>query len=77
MAFDGINDCICICDLSPLLGNRLKLLVVLADGVPLDKRALARHIAARLESYKVPQLYEAVDHIERTFNGKLNRKHYR
>ena len=77
MAFDGINDCICICDNSLVLGNRLKLLVVLADGITLDKRRLARHIADRLESYKVPLLYEAVPRIERTFNGKLNRKHYR
>lgn len=76
MAFGGVKDCICICEVSPVLGNRLKLLVVLDDGVALDKRALARHLASRLETYKVPQLYEAVPAIARTFNGKLNRKHY-
>ena len=77
MAFDGVKDCICICEVSPVLGNRLKLLVALDEGAALDKRALARHIASRLEPYKVPQLYEAVPAIARTFNGKLNRKHYR
>lgn len=77
MAFDGVKDCICICEVSPVLGNRLKLLVTLDEGTALDKRALARHIASRLETYKVPQLYEAVPAIARTFNGKLNRKHYR
>lgn len=77
MAFDGINDCICICDVSPVLGNRLKLLVALDESTTLDKRAIARHIAAQLEPYKVPQLYEQVPAIARTFNGKLDRKHYR
>lgn len=77
MAFDGVKDCICICEVSPVLGNRLKLLVALDEGAVLDKRALARHIASRLETYKVPQLYETVPAIARTFNGKLNRKHYR
>ena len=77
MAHDDVHDCICISDVSPVLGCRLKLLVVLKPGASLDKRALARHIAQRLESYKVPQLFQAVDHIERTFNGKLDRKFYR
>ena len=77
MAFDGVVDCICVCHVSPMLGNQLKLLVALAEGVELDKRALARFIASRLESHKVPMLYEKVGKIERTFNGKLNRKFYR
>ena len=77
MAHAVVEDCICISDISPVLGCRLKLLVVLKPGATLDKRALARHIALRLESYKVPQLYQAVERIERTFNGKLDRKHYR
>ena len=47
------------------------------EGAALDKRALARHIASRLETYKVPQLYEAVPAIARTFNGKLDRKYYK
>lgn len=77
LAFHGVEDCICICDPSPLLGNRLKLLVVKRPEVDFTTRELARHIATRLESYKMPQLYELVDTIRRTFNGKLDRKSYR
>ena len=29
-----------------------------------------------LEHYMIPQFFSIVDHIERTFNGKLNRKYY-
>ena len=49
----------------------------LADGVTLDKRRLALHLKEKLETYKVPQLYEQVATIHRTFNGKLDRKSYR
>ena len=38
---------------------------------------MARHIQKKVETYKVPLLYEMVDKIARTYNGKLDRKHYR
>ena len=72
-----VKDCICISAPHPITGNALKLLVVLADGCQLNKRQLALHLKERLEVYKIPMLYEQVDHIERTYNGKLNRKFYR
>ncbi|MBR5102484.1 MAG: acyl--CoA ligase [Muribaculaceae bacterium] len=77
MAHPTVEDCICVADNSPLLGTRLKLMVVTGDGVELDKKSLARFLASRLEIHKVPMLYEKVSKIERTFNGKLNRKFYR
>lgn len=76
MGHPMVKDCICIATNHPITGLALKLLVVPAEGQELNKRQLARFIHSRLEAYKVPMLYEAVDHIERTFNGKLNRKHY-
>lgn len=72
-----VKDCICIATEHPITGSALKLLVVTADDQELNKRQLALFIRDRLETYKVPMLYEAVDHIERTFNGKLNRKFYK
>lgn len=77
MAIPGIKDCICIAVPNPIVGNTLKLLAVLEEGVELDKRKWARFLAKKLESYKVPLLYEQVDAIKRTFNGKLDRKAYR
>jgi acyl-CoA synthetase (AMP-forming)/AMP-acid ligase II len=50
---------------------------VTASGQALNKRQIAHHLRQRLEVYKVPMLYEQVDHVERTYNGKLNRKYYR
>ena len=71
-----VSDCICISASHPVTGHALKLLVVTSPGQTLDKRTLARFLADRLEPYKVPMLYEQVDTIARTYNGKLNRKHY-
>ena len=71
-----VSDCICISASHPVTGRALKLLVVTPSDQTLDKRSLARYLADRLEPYKVPMLYEQVDTIARTYNGKLDRKHY-
>lgn len=73
----SIKDCICIAATHPVIGTVLKLLVVLADGCELDKRSIAVHIKSKLEPHKVPTYYEAVDTIQRTYNGKLDRKFYK
>ena len=73
----SVRDSICIADAHPAIGTVLKLLVVLADGAELDKRALALHIKSKLEPYKVPTYYESVESIKRTYNGKLDRKFYK
>lgn len=77
MSFPGVKDCICVSHFSPLLGTQLKLLYLQHDGVAFSKKELAKFIAARLEPYKVPQVYELVTKIHRTYNGKLDRKFYR
>ena len=77
MSMEGISDCVCISVPSPITGQALKLLYVSADGTPLSKRDMARHIQKKVETYKVPLVYEMVDKIARTYNGKLDRKHYR
>lgn len=77
LAFPGVKDCICVSDVSPVLGTRLKLLYVRNGDVEFSKKDLAKFIASKLEVYKVPQAYEQVNEIHRTFNGKLDRKFYR
>lgn len=76
MASPMVSDCICISASHPVTGRALKLLVVTPPRQKLDKRTLARYLADRLEPYKVPMLYEQVDTIARTYNGKLDRKFY-
>ncbi|MBP5213022.1 MAG: long-chain fatty acid--CoA ligase, partial [Bacteroidales bacterium] len=73
---EGIKDCICIPIPHPLMGFVPKLLVVMSDGFVFNKKAIALSLKQKLESYKVPVRYEQVDHVERTYNGKLNRKAY-
>ena len=72
-----VKDCVCTAVSHPVTGQALRLLVVTNLGHELNKRELARYLQGRLEPYKVPLLYEAVERVERTFNGKLNRRHYR
>ena len=76
LEFDLVEDCICIGVDDAIAGKSLKLLVVMADGKELDQRNLRSFLSTKLESYKVPMQYEQVDHVERTYNGKLNRKVY-
>lgn len=74
---ESVKDCICIAGTHPVIGTVLKLLVVLAEGKELDKRSLALHIKSKLEPHKVPTYYESVESIQRTYNGKLDRKYYK
>ena len=46
------------------------------DGKDLNRKALALYLKSRLEPYKIPLLYSQVEKVERTFNGKINRKYY-
>jgi acyl-CoA synthetase (AMP-forming)/AMP-acid ligase II len=59
-----------------ITGKALKLLVVMKREKNLDGRELALFLKSRLETYKVPLLYSQIEHVERTFNGKINRKYY-
>lgn len=77
LSFSEISDCICVTFSHPVLGDALKLLYVKKQEEKLKLRSFVQHLKERLESYKIPQCYEEVEHIERTYNGKLNRKFYR
>lgn len=76
LACPGIKDCICYHTVSPLFGETIKLLYVVKEGSAIGKRDLAQFIASRLESYKVPRIFEQTDTIRHTYNGKLDRKYY-
>lgn len=77
MAYPDITDCICVCADHPVVGNVLKLIYVTQAGRPLDQKALVKYLKTRLESYKIPFLYAQADRVERTYNGKINRKFYK
>ena len=76
LSFPTVADCICTPSPHPVMGTVLRLYVVPKDDNTINKKELAAHLTQKLEHHKVPQLFSIVDHIERTYNGKLNRKFY-
>lgn len=76
LAIPGVKDCVCISAPHPIMGRALKLLVVMAEGAEFSKRTIARSLAQHLEPYKIPLLYEQVEAVARTYNGKIDRKAY-
>ena len=76
LAFPDVEDCVCVPVDHKITGKALKLLVVMKCEKKLDGRELALFLKSRLETYKVPLLYSQIKHVERTFNGKINRKYY-
>lgn len=77
LAYNGIADCICIAIDDEITANALKLLVVMEEGAELDFQYLTSFLSERLEAFQIPRVFEDVNKIERTYNGKLNRKFYR
>lgn len=77
LSFPMIKDCICISVPSSITGEALKLLFVEETVDTVKTKELARFLDSRLERYKVPQFYEKVGSIKRTFNGKIDRNYYR
>ena len=74
LAFPAVKDCVCVCTAHPVIGNVLKLFVVPRHDY--DRKELIAFLKTRLETYKIPVLYEETDSIHRTFNGKIDRKAY-
>lgn len=77
LRFPDVVDCICVCDNNPIIGNVLKLIYVPKEKHSFEQKLLIKFLKANLESYKIPSLYEISDKIQRTFNGKIDRKFYR
>lgn len=76
LSYYGINDCICTSVDHKITGRALKLLVVMKKDAEFNKKDIALFLRSKLESYKVPLLYDQVNEIKRTFNGKPDRKYY-
>ena len=76
LSFPDVKDCVCISVDHQITGKALKLLVVMKDDKELNRKELALHMKSILETYKVPLLHSQIDKVERTFNGKINRKYY-
>lgn len=76
LSFPDVKDCVCVPVDHIITGKAIKLLVVMKDGKDLNRKALALYLKSKLAPYKIPLLYSQVEKVERTFNGKINRKYY-
>lgn len=74
---DGVEDCICVAVPDAVTGQAIRLIVKKAEGSSLDAMTVKNNLTGKVDSYKIPKIIEFADHIERTSNGKLNRKAYR
>ena len=75
LSFPGIKDCVCIAAVHPVINQVLKLLVV--PGMNYNRKELVSFLKSKLEAHKIPILYEEIEKVQRTFNGKIDRKSYR
>lgn len=75
MSAGMVGDCICVPFHHPLIGTSVRLLIANPQE-NFSKRNLLLWLKDKLEAYKLPQSIQVVDSIERTNNGKLNRKAY-
>lgn len=72
-----IKDCLCIEAPHPIAGSCIKLLYMVRDGASVTPRDIAKFLKTKLESYKIPMLYETVDYIQLKQNGKKDRQYYK
>lgn len=71
---NNIKDCACIPVSDEIAGEVPKLYVVMNDGCEFDQKEISKFMLDKLESFKVPKIFEVIDEIPRTFNGKIIRK---
>lgn len=72
----AVADCVCCAAHSDIFGQTIKLVYTTAEGCEISKKALAQHLAQRIEAYKIPRLFEQTEAIRHLFNGKLDRAYY-
>ncbi len=72
-----VKECVCIEEYDKLGNNYLKLLVVPLESNVFEKHVLIEYLNEKLEKYKLPREIEIVNEIQKTFNGKIDRKYYR
>ncbi|MDO4197513.1 MAG: class I adenylate-forming enzyme family protein [Erysipelotrichaceae bacterium] len=74
---DMLKECICIEDINAKGFSSLKLLVVPKDKDTFNAKELISFMSNYLEPYKLPKSVDIIDEVNKTFNGKIDRKSYR
>lgn len=75
LKISGIEDCACVAAKDPegVLGEVVKAYIVKSSDSDITFDQVAEQLSGKLESYKLPALYEWIDAIPKTKNGKIQR----
>jgi len=77
LKYKGIEECVCLGANHAVYGKVIRLLYVEDKNNKVDVKELSKFMLANVASYMVPQIYEKVSEIKKTYNGKVDRKAYR
>lgn len=77
LTISGIDDCVCFAIPDHITGQTPKLLIVKSSLFQGDLNTIFEALTAKLDRYKIPTSMEFVDSIQRTSNGKVDRKFYK
>nr|AHN98024.1 putative long-chain fatty-acid-CoA ligase protein [uncultured bacterium lac193] len=68
---DGVSEAAVVGIAHPVLGQAVKAVIVLREGVQLTSREVQRHCAGCLEDFMVPAVVEFTDALPKSDNGKV------
>ena len=74
LKYPSVSDCVCIPYNDKKQGCVVKMMICVEENAHCDLTDFTKYLAANLEPYKVPKTIETVPALERTANGKLDRK---
>lgn len=73
-ALPGVADAAVVGVPDAILGQAIKAVLTLKDGVTLDEKDVLGHCSQRLEDFMVPKLVEFRDEMPKTSSGKIDKK---
>jgi len=73
-ALEGVAEAVVIGISDDMLGQAVKAVIRVRDGVVLTQQDVLRHCAARLEDFMVPKVVEFRDVLPQTTTGKVSKK---
>ena len=77
LKIEGVSDSVCFPVNDDITGQAVKLLIQKNSGCEKTISDIKKQLACFLDFYKIPRRIEFADRIERTANGKLDRKFYK